>query len=66
VSFLSVDCLKAEICETVVKGIFGLQNDIKTFNKHNALIKKILSKLIKKLSLKFMMTVTPASHHKLI
>jgi len=43
-------------------GIFGIQGDKKLFNKHNMLIKKILSKFIKKLGLNYVKSITPEDH----
>lgn len=66
VSFLTPQILKGELSEQMFMGIFGIQNDKKTFNKHNMLIKKILSKFVKKLGLVYVKSITPAQHHKLI
>lgn len=66
VSFLSTQVLQVELCEQIVNGIFGIQNDKKTFNKHNTIIKKILSKLIKKMGLAYVKQITPENHHSLI
>lgn len=66
VSFLGVDVLKGELCESMFVGIFGIQGDKKLFNKHNMLIKKILSKFIKKMGLSYVKSITPEQHHKLI
>lgn len=49
-----------------MNGVFGIQNDKKTFNKHNAIIKKVLSKLIKKMGLNYIKQITPSNHHNLI
>ncbi len=46
----------------MINGIFGIQDDKKTFNKHNMLIKKILSKFIKKLGLVYVKSLIPAEH----
>ena len=50
----------------MINGIFGIQGDKKTFNKHNMLIKKILSKFIKKMGLQYIVSIVPAEHQKLI
>jgi len=62
VSFLSVDLLKGELSESMFTGIFGIQSDKKKFNKHNMLIKKILSKFVKKMGLPYVKSITPEEH----
>ena len=59
VSFIPAEYLKGEMGESMANAIYSLQTDKKTHNKHNMLIKKVLSKLIKKLSVEYIMRITP-------
>jgi len=58
--------LKGELIESIAQGVFSLQSNELTRNKHIVDIRKIVSKLIKKLGLKQVKHVVPAEHHKLI
>lgn len=64
--FLNPQILKDEIAADIIKGIFSLQVDPKTKNKHNVLIKKVINKLIKKLGLKYTQSIVPEEHQKLL
>jgi len=52
--FLELENLKGEIAEVVIKGIFSLQEDMRTHNKHQMLLRRVLGKMIKKLGMPYM------------